>query len=134
MLTRSAAGLGRLSLLAVALTACATARTHHTVAGDPVAPPATYVQAVNRDFDDVDVRLSVNGAELPLGTLPGMASRTFVVPARYILGDESDYRLVAVRHGARVRLESPSFPMRLGQRVVWTIELQRYVPPMAKAG
>ena len=122
-----------LPLLATAsIAACATAPAP-ALDAEPMVP-ATYVRAENRNYDDLDLQLVVGGAELPLGPLPAHAVRTFMVPPRYVVGDGSEYQLIARPRGQQLRLVSPSFPMRHGQTVSWTIEYQPRVLPMARAG
>jgi hypothetical protein len=97
------------------------------------AESETFVRAVNRNYEDLELHLMVNGSEMLLGSLPALSARTFVVPSRYLAADGTEYQLTARPRGASARLHSPSFPMHRGQYVSWTIEYQPKPLRMARA-
>jgi hypothetical protein len=103
------------------LAACASAG----VPSFNVDEPNTFVEAVNPNMDVLELRLAVNGVEFPLGRLPAYGARKFLIPPRYVITPDAEYQLTARPRGGSPAFASPSFSMRRGQTVSWTIELRQ---------
>ena len=70
------------------------------------------------------IYLRAGATTIPLGVVPGLASRQFAVPAGS-LAASSEVQLEASERGASSSLRSQSFSLSVGRAAWWTLDRQR---------
>jgi hypothetical protein len=101
---------------------CASSGLNDTaVRGGSSAP---VVRIVNQSPRTIRVYLRKGAVTIPLGIVPGLDARQFLVP-RESYGAWSEVQLEAVERGGSSNFRSESFTLNEGRAVLWTLGHQR---------
>jgi len=107
---------------ATILHGCASTGLNGTSMRGVSSPP--IVRIVNQSSRTIRVYLRSGAATIPLGIVPGLDSRHFVVP-RGSYAATGEVYLEAVERGGSSNFRSESFSLDRGRAVWWTVSHQR---------
>jgi hypothetical protein len=106
-----------LPVVALVLTGCTV--THASVYPDEIEGPFT-AEIENREFSDMRVYAVGVGNPLYLGTVPGMANRTFIIPRT--ISALNHIGIVAVPLASTDSIRSPIVFTAGGRSINWRLE------------
>ncbi|HEY3222089.1 MAG TPA: hypothetical protein VGJ80_15260 [Gemmatimonadales bacterium] len=108
--------MGR-ALLAVAVL---SAGCHHAVnSGPPEPQPQTTVKVQNQNFLDMNVYVLQGGQRIRLGTVTGLSSQVFTIPAYIVRGSPLQFEVHPI--GGRTNPRTETISVQPGDHVELTI-------------
>ena len=107
---------------AMILHGCASTGLNATPMRSATSDPVVWI--ANRRPQAMRISLRTGATTIPLGVVPGLASRQFVVPA-VSLAAFGEVQLEASERGASSSLRSQSFSLSVGRTAWWTLDRQR---------
>lgn len=114
------------AVAAVLAQACATGvMTSAELAGDSSA--GITITIANESSRSMRLYLHAGTAELPLGTVPPLASRTFKVPTEFAAGS-NELQIEARERGTIAGFRSERFTLGLRRDVRWTLNRANSTP------